>query len=94
MAEYAAGEGTPGQLKYASFTLAGQEFVAMDSDGPHQFTFNEGISLAIHTQGQEETDKFWNKLIADGGQESQCGWLKDKFGVSRQVVPAEFMKLM
>lgn len=70
--------------------LAGQEIIAMDAEGKHDFDFSEAVSFVINCDGQEETDYFWNKLTADGGQESQCGWLKDKYGFSWQVVPKQF----
>ena len=59
----------------------------MDSAQPHDFTFNEAISLMVACETQAEIDYFWQKLTADGGQESVCGWLKDRFGVSWQVTP-------
>lgn len=73
-------------LNYAAFTLAGQRFGAMDSALDHQFNFTEGISLLINLNSQEEIDYFWDKLSAVSEAE-QCGWLKDKYGVSWQVVP-------
>ena len=80
-------------IKYARFTLNGQVFAAMESPGPHTFTFNEGISPLVPCDDQEEIDFFWNKL-SEGGKESQCGWLKDKFGMSWQIVPAILGKLV
>jgi predicted 3-demethylubiquinone-9 3-methyltransferase (glyoxalase superfamily) len=68
----------------AEFELEGQRFVALNG-GPH-FKFTEAVSFVINCETQEEVDEFWNKLT-EGGQESQCGWLKDKFGLSWQVVP-------
>ncbi len=73
-------------INHAAFTLAGQEFVAMDSALDHQFNFTEGISLLVNLNSQEEIDYFWDKLSAVPESE-QCGWLKDKFGVSWQIVP-------
>lgn len=73
-------------INYAAFTLAGQQFAAMDSALDHQFNFTEGISLLVNLNSQEEIDYFWDKLSADPDVE-QCGWLKDKFGVSWQIVP-------
>lgn len=75
-----------GTLKYASFTLEGQEFVAMDSAHAHKFAFNEAVSFIISCKDQTEIDYYWDKLSADPKAE-QCGWLKDKYGVSWQVVP-------
>lgn len=85
---YTEGEGdNPKYLKYASFTLENQEFVAMDSGMDHKFNFSEAVSLYVKCADQKEVDYFWDKFINDGGEESQCGWLKDKYGVSWQIVP-------
>src|ERR1700722_9189000 len=70
----------------ATFELEGQRFHALNG-GP-KFRFNEAISFFISVETQQEVDYFWNRLTADGGTESQCGWLKDKFGLSWQVVPS------
>ena len=81
-------EGSPfpkGQVMTGVFELDGQRFYAFDA-GP-QFKFTEAISFFVSCDTQDEIDHFWNKLTADGGQESMCGWLKDKFGVSWQIVP-------
>jgi predicted 3-demethylubiquinone-9 3-methyltransferase (glyoxalase superfamily) len=77
--------GPEGHALTASFRINGQEFTALNG-GP-QFKFNEAVSFVIHCDTQEEVDKYWNALTTDGGQESACGWLKDKFGVSWQVTP-------
>ncbi|MGB8217099.1 MAG: VOC family protein [Candidatus Methanoperedens sp.] len=77
-----------GTIKHAAFTLENQGFAAMDSALNHNFTFNEAISFMVECGTQEEIDHYWEKLTADGGQESVCGWLKDQFGVSWQVAPA------
>ena len=77
--------GPEGAIMIVEFELDGQEFIALNG-GPH-FKFNEAISLAVHCNTQEEVDYYWEKLTADGGQESQCGWLKDKYGLSWQIVP-------
>ena len=92
---YAAGEDPDkaGTIKHVSFTLEGQEFAAMDSARMHDFTFNEAISFIVHCETQEEIDYFWEKLSADPKSE-QCGWLKDKFGVSWQIVPNIMGELM
>lgn len=79
------GPGPAGTVMTVEFTLFGQEFVALNG-GPH-FEFTEAISFVVNCKDQEEVDRYWNKLIADGGQESMCGWLKDKFGLSWQIVP-------
>lgn len=80
-----------GSVLTVSFDLDGQEFVALNG-GP-QFKFNEATSLMVLCKDQKEIDYFWNTLIANGGQESMCGWLKDKFGFSWQVVPELFEKV-
>ncbi len=79
-----AGPGTPGALMTANFELAGQEFMVLNG-GP-QFKFTEAISLFLNCETQQEVDKYWDALIA-GGQPVQCGWLKDKYGLSWQIVP-------
>ena len=76
----------------ATFELEGQKFNALNG-GP-KFKFNEAVSFFISVDNQEELDYFWNKLTADGGEESKCGWLKDKFGLSWQVVPSALGKMM
>lgn len=81
-------EGSPfpkGQVMTGVFELDGQRFYAFDA-GP-QFKFTEAVSFFVSCDTQEEIDHFWNKLTSDGGQESMCGWLKDKFGLSWQIVP-------
>ena len=83
-----------GTIRHAGFTLEGQEFAAMDSAHDHKFTFNEAVSFLRTCETQEEIDRFWAKLTADGGQESMCGWLKDKFGVSWQIAPSILEKML
>jgi predicted 3-demethylubiquinone-9 3-methyltransferase (glyoxalase superfamily) len=83
-----------GTVKHGRFLLDGQLFVAMDSSMPHAFTFSEGVSISVDCDTQEEIDHYWNSLTANGGQESMCGWLKDKYGVSWQIVPSMLGKLM
>ena len=73
------------------FELAGQEFLALNG-GP-DFTFNEAISFQVNCESQDEVDRFW-KQLSEGGEESQCGWLKDRFGLSWQVVPAGWEALL
>src|SRR5215470_16789672 len=75
----------PGTVMVVDFELDGQRFTALNG-GPH-FKFTEAISLLVHCKDQAEVDYYWEKLTADGGQESQCGWLKDKFGLSWQITP-------
>jgi predicted 3-demethylubiquinone-9 3-methyltransferase (glyoxalase superfamily) len=80
-----------GDVLTVSFTLDGQEYVGLNG-GP-QFTFSEAISFQIMCKDQEEADHYWNRLLEDG-EESMCGWLKDKFGVSWQVFPTELLSLV
>ena len=87
-----AGPGSKGSVMTVDFQLAGQKFTALNG-GPH-FKFTEAISLFVNCDSQEEVDTLWSKLTANGGQEGQCGWLKDRFGLSWQIVPTRFMQLM
>jgi len=82
-----------GTIKYAHFTLEGQEFGAMDSAHEHNFTFNEAISFVVPCDTQEEIDYYWDKLSAVPEAE-QCGWLKDRYGLSWQIVPTAMDKMM
>lgn len=91
--KFTAEEGAEGKVKHAQFNLGKQVFMIMDAPGSHAFTFNEAISFFVSCNTQEEIDYYWEKLIAGGGQESQCGWLKDKFGLSWQIVPPVLMEL-
>jgi predicted 3-demethylubiquinone-9 3-methyltransferase (glyoxalase superfamily) len=86
-----AGPRPAGTVLTVDFTLDGQEFTAING-GP-EFTFDEAISFLIHCAGQEEIDYYWTRL-SDGGQEGPCGWVKDRYGLSWQVVPAGFEELM
>ncbi|MDR1707561.1 VOC family protein [Dysgonomonas sp.] len=81
-----------GTVMTVNFWIEGVEFIALNG-GP-AFKFNESISFIINCDTQDEVDYFWNNLIADGGEESMCGWLKDKFGLSWQVVPVILNKMM
>ena len=87
-----AGPGPKGSAMTVSFELDGQEYIALNG-GPH-FKFTEAISLMVHCEDQAEVDALWDKLLAGGGQESQCGWLKDKYGLSWQIVPKALMRLL
>jgi len=86
------GPGPKGTVMTASFELAGQQFVALNG-GPH-FKFTEATSFVVNCENQEEVDRYWDQLTADGGQESQCGWLKDRYGLSWQIVPTILIKLL
>ena len=81
-----------GAVLTVDFTLAGQQFIGLNG-GP-QFRFSEAVSFTINCEDQAEVDRYWNALIADGGAPSQCGWLKDKFGLSWQIVPKQFGQLI
>ena len=88
-------EGAPGpkgSVMTMKFELNGQEFIALNG-GPH-FKFNEAISFVVDCETQKEIDEYWEKLTSGGGKEVQCGWLKDKYGLSWQIVPAALGQLM
>lgn len=92
--KYSSDEGdVEGTVKHAQFRLGNNVLMAMDSSLPHAFSFNEAISFVVECNTQEEIDYYWHKLT-EGGQEGMCGWLKDPFGVSWQIVPAVLGKLM
>src|SRR3954466_15249279 len=78
-------KGFEGKVLTGVFELEGQKYMALDG-GPI-FKFSESVSLLVDCENQEEIDYFWNKFVGDGGMESQCGWLKDKYGFSWQIVP-------
>jgi predicted 3-demethylubiquinone-9 3-methyltransferase (glyoxalase superfamily) len=80
------------KIMTARFRLAGQEFTGLNG-GPH-FKFTEAVSFVVSCKTQKEVDYYWRRLTAGGGQESQCAWLKDKFGLSWQIVPEQLLKLM
>jgi len=85
------GPGPEGQVMTIAFQLDGQEFVALNG-GP-QFKFTEAVSFVVNCETQEEIDRFWDRL-SEGGEVQQCGWLKDKYGLSWQIVPTILGKLM
>ena len=84
--------GPDGKAFTVSFELDGQEFIGLNA-GP-QFKFNEAISMFVNCENQAEVDELWAKLTADGGEESMCGWLKDKYGLSWQIIPKALGELM
>ncbi len=86
-----AGPGPKGSAMTVTFQLEGQEFIALNG-GPH-FKFTEAISLLVNCETQKEVDELWSRLSADG-QESQCGWLKDKYGLSWQIIPTALFRLL
>jgi len=87
-----AGPGPKGTIMAGTFQLEGQRFMALNG-GP-RFKFTEAISLFVNCETQEEIDDLWKKLTADGGAPSQCGWLKDKFGLSWQITPSVLLKML
>lgn len=87
-----AGPGPKGSALLVAFTLDGQSFQALNG-GP-QYKFTEAISLSVDCKDQAEVDKFWNALVRDGGKPVQCGWLKDKYGLSWQIVPRRLVELL
>ena len=87
-----AGPGPKGTVMSATFELEGQEFFALNG-GP-QFPFTEAVSFYVHCANQAEVDYYWEKLMAGGGKPSRCGWLKDRFGLSWQIVPTRLGELL
>jgi predicted 3-demethylubiquinone-9 3-methyltransferase (glyoxalase superfamily) len=81
-----------GKVLTVEFTLAGTPYQALNG-GPH-FQLDEAVSISVRTEDQAETDQLWDALLADGGSESQCGWLKDRFGLSWQIVPERAVELL
>jgi predicted 3-demethylubiquinone-9 3-methyltransferase (glyoxalase superfamily) len=73
--------------------IGGQQFTAMDAPGKHGFSFTEAVSFMVNCGDQAEVDRFWENL-SEGGEKGQCGWLKDRFGVSWQIIPSRFSELM
>ena len=90
---YPEGDANSGKVMFSEIKLDNYPIIAMDGPGEHDYTFNEGVSLVVNCNTQEELDHYWNKLT-EGGSESMCGWLRDKFGVSWQIVPSMLGKLM
>jgi predicted 3-demethylubiquinone-9 3-methyltransferase (glyoxalase superfamily) len=90
------GEGGPGPEGAAmtvQFTLDEEEFTALNG-GPQHYTFNESVSFVVHCQDQAEVDHYWDALTADGGEPGPCGWLKDRYGLSWQIIPAALGELL
>jgi predicted 3-demethylubiquinone-9 3-methyltransferase (glyoxalase superfamily) len=90
---YPSGDNNAGKVMFAEFNLNKYNLIAMDGPGTHDYAFNEAVSLVVQCATQEEIDYYWNKLT-EGGKESRCGWLTDKFGVSWQIIPTIIGKLM
>ena len=93
MVNYPENDPNKGKVLYSEFILNGAEIIAMDGPGEHDYNFNEGVSLVVECEDQKEIDHYWEKLT-EGGEESMCGWLKDKFGVSWQIIPKILPQLM
>ena len=95
MLRYGANESPDeeGKIKHAQVSINGQKLMLMESAHNHNFSFSEGASLTIHCETQEEIDYYWERLT-EGGEESMCGWLKDKFGVSWQIIPVMLSEIM
>jgi predicted 3-demethylubiquinone-9 3-methyltransferase (glyoxalase superfamily) len=85
---------TESMVLFSYFLLEGQSFIIMDAGGPQPYTFNEAVSLVINCENQAEIDHYWNKITKGGGSENKCGWAKDKYGVSWQIIPPILMQLM
>jgi predicted 3-demethylubiquinone-9 3-methyltransferase (glyoxalase superfamily) len=88
----AGGPGPAGSVMTIAFELMGQKFIALNG-GPH-FTFNEAVSFVVNCDNQEEIDRYWDALTGNGGKPVQCGWCKDRFGLSWQVVPKQLPELL
>ena len=84
--------GKAGDVLTVEFTLMGRPFLGLN--GGSHFKFSEAVSFQVYTDSQEETDRYWNAIVGNGGQESQCGWCKDKFGVSWQITPRALLNAM
>jgi predicted 3-demethylubiquinone-9 3-methyltransferase (glyoxalase superfamily) len=85
--------GTPGEVMTVSFRLAGQEFTALNG-GEQPFSFNESVSFVVTCEDQDEVDRYWTALTEGGGEPGPCGWLKDRFGLSWQIVPKRLNELL
>lgn len=95
LSHYMEGSGnTTGHVLFSRAEIEGFQFIAMDGPGFHDFDFNEGVSFVVYTETQDETDHYWDNLIKNGGSEGQCGWLKDPFGISWQIIPRKFMEII
>ena len=87
--DYPAGKA--GNVLTVEFTVLGRDFLGLNG-GP-QFKFNESVSLIVYTDDQAETDRYWNAIVGNGGEESMCGWCKDRFGLSWQITPKRLIEL-
>lgn len=87
------GPGPEGAVMIVQFELDGQPFTALNG-GPEHFTFNESVSFLVSCRDQAEVDSYWDRLTADGGEPGPCGWLKDRYGLSWQIVPQALTELL
>lgn len=94
LAKYPDGNELSGKVMYAEFSVTNYPLIAMDGPGKHDFTFNEAVSFVVSCDKQDEIDYYWDSLIANGGKESRCGWLKDRYGISWQIVPTKLGEWM
>jgi len=94
MFPYPEGDTYAGKIMFSEIKINGYNLILMDGPGEHAYTFNEGVSFVVDCADQKEVDYYWEKLSADGGQESMCAWLKDKFGVFWQIVPVKLGELI
>jgi|SRR5690554_1469445 len=95
VSKYTGSEGeTEGNIQHAEFIINNYLLMIMDSSYPHEFEFSEGMSLVVECANQEEVDYYWDNLTSGGGQESMCGWLKDKYGVNWQITPSIMKELL
>lgn len=83
-----------GNVMHADFEIDGYHLYAMDSEGPHAFDFNNGVSMLVLTDDQAQTDHYWSSLLAGGGKEMQCGWLEDRYGVRWQIAPKAIIAMV
>ena len=83
-----------GEIVHADFVINGYHMYAMDSEGPHAFDFNNGVSMLVLTDDQAQTDHYWSSLLAGGGKEMQCGWLEDRYGVRWQIAPKAIIAMV
>jgi predicted 3-demethylubiquinone-9 3-methyltransferase (glyoxalase superfamily) len=89
----AGAPGPEGAVMIVQFELDGEQFTALNG-GPEHFTFNESVSFMVTCEDQAEVDRYWDRLTADGGEPGPCGWLKDKYGLSWQIVPKVLTELL
>lgn len=92
--KYPEGDANAGKVMYSEFNINHYSLIAMDGPGAHDYSFNEAVSFVVECANQEEIDHYWDKLISNGGAESRCGWLSDRFGVSWQIIPDNIGQLM